>query len=69
VNCVSPGLIERPRDPALPAPAHHQINRTLSGKYGTAGDVAAVVRFLAGPAARYLTGQTIHANGGAYLSC
>jgi 3-oxoacyl-[acyl-carrier protein] reductase len=69
VNCVSPGLIERPRDPALPEPAHHQVNRTLTGKYGTAEDVAAVVRFLAGPAARYLTGQTIHANGGAYLSC
>jgi 3-oxoacyl-[acyl-carrier protein] reductase len=69
VNCVSPGLIERPRDPALPEPAHHQVNRTLTGKYGTAEDVAAVVRFLAGPGARYLTGQTIHANGGAFLSC
>ncbi len=69
VNCVSPGLIERPRDPALPEPQHHQVNRTLTGKYGTAGDVAAVVRFLCGPGARYLTGQTLHANGGAFLSC
>jgi len=68
VNCVSPGLIERPRDPALPEPQHHQVNRTLTGKYGTPADVAAVVRFLAGPGARYLTGQTIHPNGGAYLS-
>lgn len=68
VNCVSPGLIERPRDPALPEPQHHQVNRTLTGKYGTSEDVAAVVRFLAGPGARYLTGQTIHPNGGAYLS-
>jgi len=68
VNCVSPGLIERPRDPALPEPQHHQVNRTLTGRYGTAEDVAGVVRFLAGPAARYLTGQTIHANGGAFLS-
>lgn len=68
VNCVSPGLIERPRDPALPEPQHHQVNRTLTGKYGTPEDVAGVVRFLAGPAARYLTGQTIHANGGAFLS-
>jgi 3-oxoacyl-[acyl-carrier protein] reductase len=68
VNCVSPGLIERPRDPALPEPQHHQVNRTLTGKHGTAEDVAGVVRFLAGPAARYLTGQTVHANGGAFLS-
>jgi len=68
VNCVSPGLIERPRDPGLPEPQHHQVNRTLTGKYGTPGDVAALVRFLCGPGARYLTGQTIHANGGAFLS-
>jgi 3-oxoacyl-[acyl-carrier protein] reductase len=68
VNCVSPGLIERPRDPALPEPQHHQVNRTLTGRYGTPDDVAAMVRFLAGPYARYVTGQTIHANGGAFLS-
>jgi 3-oxoacyl-[acyl-carrier protein] reductase len=66
VNCVSPGLIERPRD--QPEPQHHQVNRTLSGRYGTPADVAAVVRFLCGPGARYMTGQTIHANGGAFLS-
>ena len=66
VNCVSPGLIERPRD--TPEPQHHQLNRTLSGRYGTPDDVAAVVRFLCGPGARYITGQTIHANGGAFLA-
>ena len=64
VNCVSPGLIERPRDPALPEPAHHQVNRTLTGKHGTAEDVAAVVRFLAGPAARYLTGHELRVDAG-----
>jgi 3-oxoacyl-[acyl-carrier protein] reductase len=68
VNCVSPGLIERPRDPHAPEPQHHQVNRTLSGRYGMAGDVASVVRFLCGPGARYITGQTIHANGGAFLA-
>jgi 3-oxoacyl-[acyl-carrier protein] reductase len=68
VNCVSPGLIERPRDPGLPEPQHHQVNRTLSGKYGTPDDVAAVVRFLCGPGGRFVNGQTIHANGGAFLS-
>jgi 3-oxoacyl-[acyl-carrier protein] reductase len=67
VNCVSPGLIERWRDPALPAPQHHQLNRTLSGKYGTAEDVAALVRFLCGPGGRFVNGQTIHVNGGTFL--
>jgi 3-oxoacyl-[acyl-carrier protein] reductase len=68
VNCVSPGLIERPRDPGLPEPQHHQVNRTLMGQYGTPGDVAAAVRFLCGPGGRYVNGQTIHANGGAFLA-
>jgi 3-oxoacyl-[acyl-carrier protein] reductase len=68
VNCVSPGLIERWRDPALPAPQHHQINRTLSGKYGTADDVAATVRFLCGPGGHFVNGQTIHVNGGTFLA-
>jgi 3-oxoacyl-[acyl-carrier protein] reductase len=68
VNCVSPGLIERPRDPGLPEPQHHQTNRTLFGPYGTPGDVAAVVRFLCGPGGRFVNGQTIHANGGAFLT-
>jgi 3-oxoacyl-[acyl-carrier protein] reductase len=68
VNCVAPGLIERPRDPALPEPQHHQVNRTLTGQYGTPGDVAAVVRFLCGPGGRFVNGQTIHANGGAFLT-
>jgi len=68
VNCVAPGLIERWRDPALPAPQHHQVNRTLSGKYGTADDVAAVVRFLCGPGGRFVNGQTIHVNGGTFLA-
>jgi 3-oxoacyl-[acyl-carrier protein] reductase len=68
VNCVSPGLIERPRDPGLPEPQHHQMNRTLIGRFGLPTDVASVVRFLCGPGARYITGQTIHANGGAFLA-
>jgi 3-oxoacyl-[acyl-carrier protein] reductase len=65
VNCVSPGLIETPRTGA--EPQHHSTHATLSGRRGAPGDVAATVRFLSGPAARYITGQTIHVNGGAYL--
>jgi 3-oxoacyl-[acyl-carrier protein] reductase len=65
VNCVSPGLIETPRAGA--EPQHHQTHQTLSGRRGAPGEVAAAVRFLAGPDARYITGQTIHVNGGAFL--
>ena len=42
-------------------------HRTISGEKGSPDDVAAMVRFLCGPAARYINGQAIHANGGAYL--
>ena len=67
VNCVVPGLIGTPRPKNTPEPAHHLIHQTISGERGRPEDVAAAVRFLCGPGARYLTGQAIHANGGAYL--
>jgi 3-oxoacyl-[acyl-carrier protein] reductase len=68
VNCVVPGLIGTPRPKDRPEPAHHLTHQTITGERGKPDDVAAVVRFLCSPAARYLTGQSIHANGGAYLS-
>ncbi len=67
VNCVVPGLIGTPRPKGQPEPAHHATHQTLTGERGRPEDVAAAVRFLCGPAARYITGQAIHANGGAYL--
>lgn len=67
VNLVAPGTIDTARDPGAAKPAHHLINNTLTGKRGAPNDVAAMVRFLVGPGARYVTGQTIHVNGGAYL--
>jgi 3-oxoacyl-[acyl-carrier protein] reductase len=66
VNCVVPGIIGTPRPKNTPEPAHHLIHRTISGERGRPEDVAAAVRFLCGPGARYFTGQAIHANGGAY---
>jgi 3-oxoacyl-[acyl-carrier protein] reductase len=67
VNCVVPGLIATARDPNRQLPHHHSVSRTLTGRLGTPDDIAAAVRFLAGPQARYITGQTLHVNGGMYL--
>jgi 3-oxoacyl-[acyl-carrier protein] reductase len=67
VNCVVPGLIGTPRPKGQPEPAHHLTHQTLTGERGRPEDVAAVVRFLCSPGARYMTGQAIHANGGAYF--
>ena len=67
VNCVVPGLIGTPRPKDQPEPAHHLTHQTLTGARGKPEDVAAAVRFLCGPGARYITGQAIHANGGAYF--
>jgi len=68
VNCVVPGLIGTPRPKDKPEPAHHLTHDTITGERGKPEDVAAMVRFLCSPAARYITGQAIHANGGAYMS-
>ena len=68
VNLVSPGAIDTARRSDAAQPAHHLINNTLTGQRGTPDDVAAMVRFLCGPGARYITGQTIHVNGGAYFA-
>src|SRR5712672_1458854 len=68
VNCVVPGLIGTPRPKDKPEPAHHLTHQTITGERGKPEDVASAVRFLCSPAARYITGQAIHANGGAYFS-
>jgi 3-oxoacyl-[acyl-carrier protein] reductase len=65
VNCVVPGLIDTRRAANQGAAAH--LNDGLLGRKGAPEEVAAVVRFLAGPHGRYVTGQEWHVNGGAYL--
>ena len=65
VNCVVPGLIDTQRGESSGAKTAH-VHESLVGRRGTPEEVAAVVRFLAGPDARYITGQDWHVNGGAY---
>jgi 3-oxoacyl-[acyl-carrier protein] reductase len=66
VNCVVPGAIETTRAKGAQTPAHHLTHGTITGERGKPEDVAALVRFLCGPGARHLTGQTLHVNNGAY---
>jgi 3-oxoacyl-[acyl-carrier protein] reductase len=66
VNCVVPGLIDTKRGEASGAKTAH-LRETLVGRRGSPAEVADAVRFLAGPRARYITGQDWHVNGGAYL--
>jgi 3-oxoacyl-[acyl-carrier protein] reductase len=65
VNLVAPGLIETKRDGE--EPAHRKTRTILAPRRGQPEDVAAMVRHLAGPKGRYITGQTIHVSGGVYM--
>jgi 3-oxoacyl-[acyl-carrier protein] reductase len=65
VNLVAPGLIDTKRNGE--DPAHRKTRTVLAGRLGQPADIAAMVQLLAGPRGRYLTGQTIHINGGVYL--
>jgi len=66
-NCIVPGLIDTAREPNARLSHHHNVAKTLAGRFGLPQEIAAAVRFLAGPDARYITGQTLHVNGGVYL--
>ena len=65
VNCVVPGLIDTVRTGGIPMV--HRRSPPLVGRLGRTEEIAAMVRHLAGPAGRFVTGQTIHVNGGAYM--
>jgi len=68
VNCVVPGRIDTVRTGSVgPAQPIHRPAVPPIGRLGTPEDVAAMVRMLCGPNARYVTGQAIHLNGGGYL--
>lgn len=70
VNCVVPGLIDTQRFASAGStePKHRDTAANLLGRKGVPQDVANAVIYLVGPSGRYVTGATMHVNGGAYLS-
>lgn len=65
VNCVAPGFIASPMTDALTDAQKDEINRKIpAGKMGAGDDVGAAVAYLASNEASYVTGQTLHVNGG-----
>ena len=66
VNCVAPGRIQKP-GATSPSP-HFQTKPIPIGREGTPQEFSETVRFLCGPNSRYTTGQTLHVNGGWYVS-
>ena len=65
VNCVAPGFIESPMTEALTEAQKAQILTTIpTGRLGQGAEVAAACAYLASTEAAYVTGQTLHVNGG-----
>ena len=65
VNCVAPGFIATPMTEILPDAQKEQLNAKIPmGKMGEGSDIGAAVAFLASREAGYMTGQTLHVNGG-----
>lgn len=68
VNCVAPGFIDTDMTKALPeAQRDALLGHIPLGRLGHADDIAAAVVFLASPQAGYVTGTTLHVNGGMYM--
>ena len=68
VNVVAPGFIDTDMTKALPETAREGlIGQIALGRLGEPSDIARAVAFLAGPSAAYITGETLHVNGGMYM--
>jgi 3-oxoacyl-[acyl-carrier protein] reductase len=69
VNCVAPGFIDTDMTRALPDAAREALLGNIAlGRLGKPEEIAAAVAFLASPAAAYVTGTTMHVNGGMYMA-
>jgi len=69
VNCVAPGFIDTDMTRALSEEQHASLKQQIPlGRLGQPEDIANAVAFLAGPQAAYITGTTLHVNGGMYMN-
>ena len=69
LNCVAPGFIESPMTEILtPAQKDAILAKIPAGKMGLASDIAKGVAFLASEDAGYITGTTLHINGGMFMN-
>ncbi len=69
VNCIAPGFIDTDMTRSLSEAQRTALTERIPvGRLGTPEDIAGVVAFLASPAASYITGVTLHVNGGMYMS-
>jgi 3-oxoacyl-[acyl-carrier protein] reductase len=69
VNCVAPGFVDTDMTRALADAQRNQLLAQIPlGRLGRPEDVAAAVLFLASPGASYITGATLHVNGGMYMN-
>jgi 3-oxoacyl-[acyl-carrier protein] reductase len=68
-NCVAPGAVDTVRGASAGVLPSGLADRGIPlGRKAAVGEISAAVRYLAGPDARYVTGQTLHVNGGAFLT-
>lgn len=68
-NALSPGAIDTTRAASAGPPPPNRTNRPIPLKrFGTVDEIAAMVRLLVGPEGTFITGQTIHVNGGEFLT-
>jgi 3-oxoacyl-[acyl-carrier protein] reductase len=68
VNVVAPGFIDTDMTRALPEESKQALLGQIAlGRLGESNDIAQAVAFLASPAAAYITGETLHVNGGMYM--
>lgn len=69
VNCVAPGFVDTDMTRDLPDAQRDMLQSQIAlGRLGKPEEIAAVVGFLSTPAAGYVTGATIHVNGGMYMA-
>lgn len=69
VNAVAPGFIDTDMTRALPEKSRQEMLQHIAlNRLGTTQEIAAAVAFLAGPGAGYITGATLHVNGGMYMA-